>query len=176
MSLEEVAPVFVMETEEGDGLAYDVGIAFGVRGDESRWNFSPQFAVAGIDLGEDFAFGGSSEELPSRVNVGVSGRTASPLNDLGWTTAPLFASVVNLDATKFDGADDSIYAIGVEVAIAQIIFLRGGSQMISDYDDEPAYGFGFGAPIKSFRLRFDYGTSDSFFFEDEMSLLAAWEF
>jgi len=177
LSTDETIHYLMNPTHETiDGYAWDGGIAVAIHGNEAEWNVTPQFGVALIDAGPDLE-GDFTTSLPTRVNIGTSIRVASPLTKVGSAEVPVFAAIVNLEGESPDeGA--AFWAMGTEISLAQILFLRGGLIIPSGADDiAETWGAGLGVPIEQFRIRFDYSDYvDEDYIRDEMSLLVAWLF
>ena len=72
------------------------------------------------------------------------------------------------------------WGLGMELAVAQILYLRSGSHMVQLDDDRDEmtseWGIGLGIPVSSLRVRFDYASTSYVYVRDHMGVTLAWVF
>jgi hypothetical protein len=167
-------------TADVDGFAYDLGVAVAFASTTAKdWDVTSQFALALLDLGPDLD--GPSEfsrKLPTYTGLGASVRLASPLHQVMSARVPMFASTFNFDARLPNEGIES-YSLGMEAAVAQILFARGGLLLIPDgffEGSQSFWGMGIGLPVQAWRFRLDYGkNTDTAFDRGQLSLLVLTE-
>ena len=116
--------------------------------------------------------------LPTRVNFGASVRFESPARALGTARVPLIATVCNLDGTEPRHGDFN-WGIGMELAVAQILFVRtgAGATVLHDKPDTSvsSWGIGLGAPVGPVRVRLDYAHSLDYW-KNQTGLSLEWRY
>ncbi|HEX6791584.1 MAG TPA: hypothetical protein VF247_09770 [Candidatus Krumholzibacteria bacterium] len=167
-------------SESASTYAFDAGLVGAMRADVNDWTVSPALAVALVDAGPDIDEW--NDPLPTRLNFGANLSVESPPHRLGDAEVPLVAIAANVDAMHaFHGR--SGWGMGMEAALAQILFLRTGAHVV-DADDEgddeifSGWSVGVGLPLSGFRLRADYTRSDYYFStsDEHFGVTLAWVF
>jgi hypothetical protein len=169
-----------------NGVAFDIGMAYtvgetGLRFGVSLQNFGPSMNYGGNGLvrftrlsnqqqnatPNAVALEGADYELPSQLNFG-----ATFTRDLGAS-----ASLTALTNFRSNSFSQDQYSGGLELGLADILYVRGGAQLQQDMDESFYEGYNFGAglnlDVSGTALRVDYGYSTVDFFENIQMITAS---
>jgi hypothetical protein len=160
------------------GVAFDIGMGYtvgesGLRFGVSLQNFGPSMAYGGNGLvrfnrltnqaenstPNALSIDGAEYELPTELNFG-----ASYSRMLGNS-----ASVTALTNFRSNTFSEDQYSGGLEVGLANILFVRGGLQLQQDMDQNFYEGYNFGGglnlDVNGTALRVDYGYRTTEYFD-----------
>jgi hypothetical protein len=179
----DLAPAEFTTSDAGpqpDAFAFDVGTTAVLRTRVSEWSVVPALAVALVNAGPDIEVPDRdiSYPLPTRFHFGTSVRVESPTARILSADVPVIAVVYNVDGTERMNDGPFSWAIGGELAVAQMLFVRAGS---FDYDDDESqadnasgWGIGLGIPAGSLRARFDYTKTSASYEKDKFGVALDW--
>ncbi len=133
------------------GVAFDLGLTYRLGGANPL-----QFGLALLDIGADPTFNDESDRLPTRFRLGVAAHPIAALlgaNALG--PVDLLVASDGTVATGGSGEDRAAsLGYGVELALAQIVYLRAGVPADYGADDGRPLRYGIGLSFQAFRFDF----------------------
>jgi len=165
------------EPFEESMFVFDAGAAFAYTGTLEGWAVTPGFGMALANAGPDIEYmDGRSDPQPTVFRFGPSVRLASPPTPIFGADVPVFSVVTNLEATEAFNDEPFSWAIGAELAVAEMFFVRAGTRDLDDdttsIESESGWGVGVGLPVQKFRARFDYTKVSNPFQEDTFGFMA----
>ncbi len=142
------------------GMTYQVGES-GLRFGVSLKNFGPQMQFGGSGLNASIPLGNEGGGIPGAVDASRA-ELPSMLN-FGAAYTRQFAgdvSVTGLANFRSNAYDQDQYAVGLEAGYANLVYVRGGYQMMADMDFTAFQGWSVGGGLNldlgGNRLGFDY--------------------
>ncbi len=130
------------------GVAFDVGLTYAV-----GTGNAVQFGVALLDLGPDVTFNRESDQLPTRLRLGVAAHPVAAIlgsEALGPVDVMLVADgVLTTEGTSIDRGS---VGYGVELALNRILYLRAGLPAEPGTDNSRPFRYGIGLTHGVFRF------------------------
>jgi hypothetical protein len=170
-----------MQTEafEFDAFAFDIGATLVRPCPVGEWAVTPALAVALVNFGSDIETPVGDDPLPTRFHFGTSVAIASPTVRILSADVPVIAAVYNVEAIERFHDSYFSWAIGGELVVAQMLFLRAGTTDLddenrSDYDSRSGWGVGVGFPAGAMRARFDYTKTSADYQDKKLGIAVDW--
>jgi hypothetical protein len=141
-----------------DAWAFDAGATIAAKAQSGSMRVTPSLGVSVTNFGRDANFNGGVFKLPQQLRAGIALRVdGRPIRFAG-NEVPMATVTVAGDLIHDDAHDDNDVGIGLEVGLADMVFVRQGyvNEMSGTAGDETTWGFGLAWAYRHVRLYFDY--------------------
>lgn len=129
------------------GLAFDLGLTYRVGTGNPL-----QVGVALLDLGPDPTFNEESDRLPTRFRMGMAVQPLTLFGAAALDKLDLMLASDGVVITEESGRNQFSLGYGIELGLAEIVYLRVGVPAdLGAYDSRPLR-YGFGVAYKVFRF------------------------